>query len=234
LAGIRKARAENPTKGKGKRGGFRYVYYFLERDDEICLLFLFDKGEQEDLDEKQKATLRTMVAELKGVNNAKENPDFRRTDGRFPRCHCSEKGPQGRAPGYGNSPRQAHASTADQENTTGSRRQPIRLCVYPKCQPQSRSELGTRRTSANEHSPQTSEHCAKQSANSFAARDRISFSCRAPGNPEISCRPIVTRLLPPRFVGESSFQHILYADGLFSKHKLKELILAAVASPLGI
>jgi hypothetical protein len=43
LAGIRKARAENPARGKGKRGGFRYMYYFLERDDEIYLLFLFDK-----------------------------------------------------------------------------------------------------------------------------------------------------------------------------------------------
>lgn len=44
----------------------------------------------------------------------------------------------------------------------------------------------------------------------------------------------MTRLLPPRFVGERSLQHILYADGLFSKHKLKELILAAVVSPLRI
>jgi hypothetical protein len=58
LVGIRKARAENPARGKGKRGGFRYMYYFLERDDEIYLLFLFDKGEQEDL--------RAVVAELKG------------------------------------------------------------------------------------------------------------------------------------------------------------------------
>ncbi len=66
LAGIRKARAENPARGKGKRGGFRYMYYFLERDDEIYLLFLFDKGEQEDLSEKQKTTLRAVVAELKG------------------------------------------------------------------------------------------------------------------------------------------------------------------------
>jgi mRNA-degrading endonuclease RelE of RelBE toxin-antitoxin system len=66
LAGIRKARAENPTKGKGKRGGFRYMYYFLERDDEIYLLFLFDKGEQEDLNERQKVALRAVVAELKG------------------------------------------------------------------------------------------------------------------------------------------------------------------------
>lgn len=66
LAGIRKARAENPARGKGKRGGFRYMYYFLERDDEIYLLFLFDKGEQEDLNERQKTALRTVVAELKG------------------------------------------------------------------------------------------------------------------------------------------------------------------------
>ena len=47
LAGIRKARAENPARGKGKRGSFRFMYYFLERDDEVYLLFIFDKGEQE-------------------------------------------------------------------------------------------------------------------------------------------------------------------------------------------
>ena len=66
LAGIRKARAVNPTRSKGKRGGFRYMYYFLEREDEIYLLFLLDKGEQEGLNEKQKAALRAAVAELKG------------------------------------------------------------------------------------------------------------------------------------------------------------------------
>ena len=66
LAGIRKARAENPGRGKGKRGGFRYMYYFLEYDDEVYLLSIFDKGQQEDLKEKQKAALRAVVAELKG------------------------------------------------------------------------------------------------------------------------------------------------------------------------
>lgn len=66
LAGIRKARAENPGRGKGKRGGFRYMYYFLERDEEIYVLFLFDKGEQEDLNERQKAALREVIAEMKG------------------------------------------------------------------------------------------------------------------------------------------------------------------------
>ena len=66
LAGVRKARVENPARGKGKRGGFRYMYYCLERDEEIYLMFLFDKGEQEDLNENQKAQLRRAIAELKG------------------------------------------------------------------------------------------------------------------------------------------------------------------------
>lgn len=42
------------------------MYCFLERDDEIYLLFLFDEGEQEDLNAEQKAALRAVVAELKG------------------------------------------------------------------------------------------------------------------------------------------------------------------------
>lgn len=67
LAGVRKARVENPARGKGKRGGFRYMYYFLERDDEIYLMFLFDKDEQEDLNENQKVALRRAIAALKGA-----------------------------------------------------------------------------------------------------------------------------------------------------------------------
>jgi hypothetical protein len=42
------------------------MYYFLEYQDEIYLLSLFDKGQQEDLNEKQKAALRAVVSELKG------------------------------------------------------------------------------------------------------------------------------------------------------------------------
>jgi len=67
LGGIRKARAGNPRRGKGKRGGFRYWYLFLERRDHIHLLILLDKDEQEDLDPRQRATLRRMVAELKRI-----------------------------------------------------------------------------------------------------------------------------------------------------------------------
>jgi len=65
LGGIRKARASNPSRGKGKRGGFRYLYLYLERRSRIHLLFLLDKSEQEDLSEDQRKTLRRMVMELK-------------------------------------------------------------------------------------------------------------------------------------------------------------------------
>ncbi|MBV9073474.1 MAG: hypothetical protein JOZ10_07585 [Acidobacteria bacterium] len=65
LAGVRKARVENPVRGKGKRGGFRYMYYFFERDEEIYLMFMFDKGEQEDLTASQKSELRRAIAALK-------------------------------------------------------------------------------------------------------------------------------------------------------------------------
>jgi hypothetical protein len=64
LGGIRKARTGNPARGKGKRGGFRYWYLYLERRDHIHLLILLDKDEQEDLDAHERAALRRMVAEL--------------------------------------------------------------------------------------------------------------------------------------------------------------------------
>jgi len=70
LGGIRKARARNPTRGKGKRGGFRYWYVYLERREHIHLLMLLDKDEQEDLDAQERMTLRRMVAELKRSQEA--------------------------------------------------------------------------------------------------------------------------------------------------------------------
>jgi len=65
LGGIRKARAANPVRGKGKRGGCRYMHLYLKHRDHIHLLFLLDKDEQEDLTIEQRKTLRLMVAGLK-------------------------------------------------------------------------------------------------------------------------------------------------------------------------
>jgi hypothetical protein len=56
--GIRKSRAADPSRGKGKRGGFRYMYYYIEQDGQIFLLMIFSKDEQDNLTAGQKKRLR--------------------------------------------------------------------------------------------------------------------------------------------------------------------------------
>lgn len=65
LEGIRKARSSNPTRGKGKRGGYRYLHLYLKHKDHIHLLFVLDKDEQEDLSAEQRKVLRRLVADVK-------------------------------------------------------------------------------------------------------------------------------------------------------------------------
>lgn len=67
LGGIRKARAVNPKRGKGKRGGYRYLYLYLQRRDHIHLLFLLDKGEQADLSTDERKILGRMAKELNEI-----------------------------------------------------------------------------------------------------------------------------------------------------------------------
>ncbi len=64
-AGVRKARAADPARGKGKRGGFRYLYYYIEQDGQIYLLMIFSKDEQDDLTKDQKKTLAKLIQELR-------------------------------------------------------------------------------------------------------------------------------------------------------------------------
>jgi hypothetical protein len=61
LGGIRKARAADPGRGKGKRGG----YLYFVSDQEIYLLYLFDKNEQEDLTPGRRKLLRDLAAASK-------------------------------------------------------------------------------------------------------------------------------------------------------------------------
>ena len=65
LGGIRKARAANPARGKGKRGGYRYLFLYLDHKQHIHLLYLLDKDEQEDLDDNERKALRKMVIDLR-------------------------------------------------------------------------------------------------------------------------------------------------------------------------
>jgi hypothetical protein len=61
---IRKARAGNPARGKGKRGGFRYLYLHLRKVAHIHLLLILDKNEQDDLSEDQRRFLKRLTAEF--------------------------------------------------------------------------------------------------------------------------------------------------------------------------
>jgi hypothetical protein len=65
LGGVRKARLANPRRGKGKRGGYRYFYLYVEHRGHIHFLLLLDKNEQEDLTPAERLAVMRIVAEIK-------------------------------------------------------------------------------------------------------------------------------------------------------------------------
>ena len=65
LGGVRKARIANPGRSKGKRGGYRCLYLYLEIRRHIHLLFLLDKNEEEGASENQRKQIREWVAQIK-------------------------------------------------------------------------------------------------------------------------------------------------------------------------
>ncbi len=66
LGGARKARTSDPGRGKGKRGGFRYLYVYVVRKGHIHLLYLFGKDEQEDLSTAEREEIRRLAVLVKG------------------------------------------------------------------------------------------------------------------------------------------------------------------------
>lgn len=48
-SGLYKIRMPIQSKGKGKRGGARVIYYLITTDEEIWLLSVYDKSEKETL-----------------------------------------------------------------------------------------------------------------------------------------------------------------------------------------
>ncbi len=49
------------ARGKGKRGGARVIYYFFRIDETIYMIFVYDKGEADDLTADQNKTLKAMA-----------------------------------------------------------------------------------------------------------------------------------------------------------------------------
>jgi hypothetical protein len=61
--GLRKARWK--LEGKGKSGGIRYIYYWVNEDDQIIMLFAYSKSEQETLTSKQIGILKLAIERWK-------------------------------------------------------------------------------------------------------------------------------------------------------------------------
>ena len=53
------------TKGRGKVGGSRIIYYWLVAEDEIYLLTVYRKGVKDDLSRAERASWRKVVEEIK-------------------------------------------------------------------------------------------------------------------------------------------------------------------------
>lgn len=57
--GLRKVRWK--LEGRGKRGGVRTIYYWMQADNQIYMLYVYPKNEQEELTTDQKKALKTIV-----------------------------------------------------------------------------------------------------------------------------------------------------------------------------
>jgi hypothetical protein len=60
--GCRKLRVADASRGKGKRGGFRVIYFL--KDDVVYFFDVFSKNETEDLSPNQKRLLKQAVKEI--------------------------------------------------------------------------------------------------------------------------------------------------------------------------
>jgi hypothetical protein len=61
--GLRKVRWKSDTKGK--RGGLRIIYYWLVRDEQILMLYVYAKSKQDNLSKSQLVLLREIVERWK-------------------------------------------------------------------------------------------------------------------------------------------------------------------------
>jgi mRNA-degrading endonuclease RelE of RelBE toxin-antitoxin system len=59
--GVRKLRWAG--SGRGKRGGLRVIYYVATMQEAFVMIFIYGKGEQEDLSPDQKRALRKLFVQ---------------------------------------------------------------------------------------------------------------------------------------------------------------------------
>lgn len=63
--GVRKLRTADPSRGKGKRGGYRVLYLDLADREHTHLLLLYDKGSTEDITSDEKKAIKALVDAIK-------------------------------------------------------------------------------------------------------------------------------------------------------------------------
>lgn len=69
--GARKARVGDKSSGRGKSGGFRYVYLYIEIAGTIYLLHFFGKNEKANLSKTERNEVAALVKELKRIYGEK-------------------------------------------------------------------------------------------------------------------------------------------------------------------
>ena len=70
-AGARKGRVADKSSGKGKSGGFRYVYVYIELAGTIYLILFFGKNEKANLSKAERNEVERLVKELKRLYGKK-------------------------------------------------------------------------------------------------------------------------------------------------------------------
>ena len=63
--GLRKVRFQDASRGKGKRGGLRVIYYWWLKESEFLLFTVYDKGEMDDLSPDQRKKLSELLKQFK-------------------------------------------------------------------------------------------------------------------------------------------------------------------------
>jgi len=69
--GARKGRVGSKASARGKSGGFRYIYIYIEIAEVIYLLHFYGKNEKADLSMAEKNELAKMIKELKRLYGEK-------------------------------------------------------------------------------------------------------------------------------------------------------------------
>ena len=72
--GIRKVRWDDPSRGKGKRGGWRVIYLHVPETRCMYFVTIYGKDEQDDLDAAQKRQLRALAEQTKRALRSRQRP----------------------------------------------------------------------------------------------------------------------------------------------------------------